>query len=108
DRNFLLNCVRTATVSGARNHVSLIRRPVVPVNPTRWGSAAMAAGPKVAIPTRFSMGLACGRPSWTLFHLDAAHTVGVQTKRLQQGRNIRLCVDTCICAARLGSGPLRR
>src|SRR5262245_18431357 len=33
---------------------------------------------------------------------------GSRTKRLQQGRDIRLCIDTCICAARLGSGPLRR
>src|SRR5262245_29154252 len=39
------------------NHVSLIRRPVVPVNPTRCGFAAMAAGPTVTIPARFFIGL---------------------------------------------------
>src|SRR5262249_11158912 len=52
DRNLLLNCVRTATDSGAR-----IRRPVVPENPIRCGFAAMTAGPTVAIPTRFFIGL---------------------------------------------------
>jgi hypothetical protein len=37
--------------------VSLIRRPDVPENPIRCGFAAMAAGPTVAIPTRFFIGL---------------------------------------------------
>jgi hypothetical protein len=38
-------------------HGSLIPRPVVPENPTRCGFAAKAAGPTVAIPTRFFIGL---------------------------------------------------
>jgi len=70
-QKFLLNCVRTATVSGARNHVSLIRRPVVPENPIRCGFAAMAAGPTVAIPDRFFIGLGLWRPLVNLFRLDA-------------------------------------
>src|SRR5262245_65325212 len=44
-------------------HGSLIRRPVVPENPIRCGFAAMAAGPTMAIPTRFFIGLGCDGPS---------------------------------------------
>jgi hypothetical protein len=52
-----------------------------------------------------------------LFRLDATNAWEITDKtrskqktqrKLRQGRNITLCIDTSFCAARLCSGPLRR
>src|SRR5262249_16552633 len=56
--------------------VSPIRLPLVPVTPPRCGFAAMAAGPTVAIPTRFFIGLGLWGPLVNLFRLDATNALG--------------------------------